>query len=144
MEVPAAVPILDRLLRYVDFVNIGTNDLMQYLLAVDRNNPKVAPLYSPFHPAVLLTIQDIAAACKAAGKPVSICGEAAGNPKCAYLFMAMGIDSLSMTPSSIPAIKKIIRKTTRRQAEEDLAQVLEMTDEDEIFGFLEERLKASA
>jgi phosphotransferase system enzyme I (PtsP) len=144
IEVPSAAKILKHLLEIFDFISIGTNDLIQYLLAVDRNNPKVAPLYSPFHPAVLLTIQDIAAACRASGKPVSICGEAAGNPKCAYLFLAMGIDSLSMTPSSIPVIKKLIRRVTRRQAEEDLYRVLNMTDEDEIDGFLEERLKTSS
>jgi phosphoenolpyruvate-protein kinase (PTS system EI component) len=80
--------------------------------------------------------------CRSYGKPVSICGEAAGNPKCAYLFMAMGIDSLSMTPSSIPVIKKVIRKVSRRQAEEDLYRVLNMADKDEIEGFLDERLKA--
>jgi phosphoenolpyruvate-protein kinase (PTS system EI component) len=144
IEVPSAAKIVTHLLKIFDFISIGTNDLIQYLLAVDRNNPKVAPLYSPFHPAVLLTIQDIAAACRAAGKPVSICGEAAGNPKCAYLFMAMGIDSLSMTPSSIPAIKKVIRNATRRQAEKDLQKVMNMVDEDEIVAFLEERLKTTS
>jgi len=143
IEVPSAAKIMAHLLEIFDFISIGTNDLIQYLMAVDRNNPKVAHLYSPFHPAVLLTIQDIAAACKDAGKPVSICGEAAGNPKCAYLFMAMGIDSLSMTPSSIPVIKGVIRKATRRQAEEDLERVMNMADEDEIAAFLEERLKKS-
>jgi phosphotransferase system enzyme I (PtsP) len=142
IEVPSAAKIMKHLLEIFDFISIGTNDLIQYLLAVDRNNPKVAPLYSPFHPAVLFTIQDIAAACRASGKTVSICGEAAGNPKCAYLFMAMGIDSLSMTPSSIPVIKKLIRRVTRRQAEEDLYRALDMTDEDEIEAFLEERLKS--
>jgi phosphotransferase system enzyme I (PtsP) len=142
IEVPSAAKIMKHLLEIFDFISIGTNDLIQYLLAVDRNNPKVAPLYSPFHPAVLYTIQDIAAACRASGKTVSICGEAAGNPKCAYLFMAMGIDSLSMTPSSIPVIKKLIRRVTRRQAEEDLYRALDMTDEDEIDAFLEERLKS--
>jgi phosphotransferase system enzyme I (PtsP) len=144
IEVPSAARILKNLLEIFDFISIGTNDLIQYLLAVDRNNPKVASLYSPFHPSVLLTIQDIATACRDAGKPVSICGEAAGNPKCAYLFLAMGIHSLSMTPSSIPVIKKMIRKTTKRQAEEDLLRVMEMDDEDEIVAFLEERLKTSA
>jgi phosphotransferase system enzyme I (PtsP) len=141
IEVPSAAKIVNHLLDIFDFISIGTNDLIQYLLAVDRNNPKVAPLYSPFHPAVLLTIQDIAEACKVAGKTVSICGEAAGNPACAYLFLAMGIDSLSMTPSSIPAIKKVIRRITRQQAERDLQTVLEMTDAEEISAFLEERLK---
>jgi phosphotransferase system enzyme I (PtsP) len=144
IEVPSAGKIVRHLLDIFDFISIGTNDLIQYLLAVDRNNPKVAPLYSPFHPAVLLTIRDIADACAAAGKPVSICGEAAGNPKCAYLFMAMGISSLSMTPSSIPVIKKVIRKATREQAKEDLERIMEMADKDEIEAFLEDRLKTSA
>ncbi len=141
VEVPSAVKILKHLLEIFDFVSIGSNDLIQYLLAVDRNNPKVAPLYNPLHPAVIMSIRDVVTDCNAAGKPVSLCGEAAGNPKCAYLFLGMGIDALSMTPSSIPLIKKMVLKVNRREAEEDLSRVLAMSDEDEIDLFLEERLK---
>ena len=141
IEVPSAVKILKNLLEIFDFVSIGTNDLIQYLLAVDRNNPKVAPLYNPLHPAVIMSIREVVAVCNAAGKPVSLCGEAAGNPKCAYLFLGMGIDALSMTPSSIPLIKKMVLQTSRKEAEEDLSRVLQMSDEDEIGLFLEERLK---
>ncbi len=132
VEVPGAVKILPALLTCFDFVSIGTNDLIQYMLAVDRNNPKVASLYNPLHPAVLLTVQEAISACKQAGKPISVCGEAAGTPKCAYLFMAMGCDALSMTPSNVPAIKRLIRNSRWDKARADLAAVLEMSDEDEI------------
>lgn len=143
VEVPSAVKILKHLLEIFDFVSIGSNDLIQYLLAVDRNNPKVAPLYNPLHPAVIMSIREVISACNAAGKPVSLCGEAAGNPKCAYLFLGMGIDALSMAPSSIPAIKKMILKASREEAVKDLSLVLGMSDEDEIEMFLEEKLKAN-
>jgi len=81
VEVPGTVKILDRLLHYVDFVSIGTNDLIQYTLAVDRNNQKVAELYDPLHPAVISTILDVVSICKKNNKEVSICGEAASNPR---------------------------------------------------------------
>nr|MDA8403568.1 phosphoenolpyruvate--protein phosphotransferase [Desulfobacteraceae bacterium] len=106
VEVPAAVPILDRLLRYADFVNVGTNDLVQYMLAVDRNNKKVAAHFNALHPAVITVINDIITVCRRFDKQVCICGEAAGTKECLFLFIGMGADDVSMTPSAIPAAKQ--------------------------------------
>ncbi|MBE9545867.1 MAG: phosphoenolpyruvate--protein phosphotransferase [Proteobacteria bacterium] len=141
IEVPAAVKILNKLLSYVDFVSIGTNDLIQYTLAVDRNNPKVASLYNPLHPAVITTVSEIVSVCKKNGKEVGICGEAVFNPKCAYLFLGMGIDRLSMNPSSIPLIKELIMKMKRSDGEVALKKVLDMEDEVEISDYLEEEME---
>jgi phosphotransferase system enzyme I (PtsP) len=138
VEVPAAVIILEKLLKYVDFISIGTNDLVQYVLAVDRNNQKVAFIYNPLHPAVVSIIQKVISTCKKHGKPVVICGEAAANPRCAYLYLGMGVDQLSMNPSTVPAIKHLIRNARQHDARETLKQVLAMDDADEIGAFLED------
>src|SRR5690606_13425405 len=96
IELPAAVYQTQALSRLVDFISVGSNDLTQYLLAVDRNNPRVASLYSSFHPAVLQALQHVVNAAHRENKPVSICGEMAGDPGAALLLMAMGFDILSM------------------------------------------------
>lgn len=140
VEVPAAVKILKHLLDYFDFISIGTNDLIQYTLAVDRNNPKVAALYNPLHPAVLSIISEIISICRDRGKEVSVCGEAAANPKCAFLFTAMGVDRLSMSPSAIPIIKKLVRRMDLKNAESVLSEVLKMGDEDQISVYMDEIL----
>lgn len=132
VEVPAAVPILDRLLRYADFVNIGTNDLIQYLLAVDRNNKKVAAHFDAFHPAVMTVIRDIIAVCRRFGREVCICGEAAGIREGLFLFVGMGADDISMTPSSIPAAKQLIRGMYQADARRVLEDCLKMESADEI------------
>ena len=140
VEVPGTVKILDRLLHYVDFVSIGTNDLIQYTLAVDRNNQKVAELYDPLHPAVISTILDVVSICKKNNKEVSICGEAASNPRCAYLFTAFETDKLSMNPASIPVIKDLIRKVRLTDAKKALNRVLLMEDSGEITSYLDKIL----
>ncbi len=140
VEVPGAVKILDRLLHYVDFVSIGTNDLIQYTLAVDRNNQKVAELYDPLHPAVISTILDVVSICKKNNKKVSICGEAASNPRCAYLFTAFETDKLSMNPASIPVIKDLIRKVRLTDTKKALNRVLLMEDSGEITSYLDKIL----
>lgn len=140
VEVPGAVRILKYLLNYVDFVSVGTNDLIQYTLAVDRNNEKVARLYNPLHPAVIETVLEIVNICRNRKKSVSICGEAASNPACAYLFLAMQPDRLSMNPPSIPVIKQLIRKTVFKDAEHALHAVLKMEDAESISCYLSERL----
>jgi phosphotransferase system enzyme I (PtsP) len=140
VEVPAAVRILDRFLRYVDFVSVGTNDLIQYLLAVDRNNEKVANIYNPLHPAVVSAMMDIVSTCKQYDKGVSICGEAASNPQCAYLFLAMEVDRLSMAPASIPVIKDLVRKVTLKDAKATLELALGMEDTEEVAALMEQTL----
>jgi phosphoenolpyruvate-protein kinase (PTS system EI component) len=140
LEVPAAAVILEKFLKYVDFVSVGTNDLTQFVLAVDRNNQKVAPIYNPLHPALVSTIRDIASVCRKNDKPMVICGEAAANPKCAYLYLAMGIDQLSMNAPSVPIIKHLIRNVKFADAKEVLAAALSMEDTDEIEKLVDERI----
>lgn len=141
VEVPSAVIILERLLQYVDFVSIGTNDLIQYLLAVDRNNKKVAALYNVLHPSVIATVGEIIATCQRLGKSVSICGEAAADHRCIYLLVGMGIANISMAPAAIPAAKQFIRAIRRSNAEACLKQVLPMEDAAAITEFLDECIR---
>ena len=128
IELPAAVYQTQALSRLVDFISVGSNDLTQYLLAVDRNNPRVASLYSSFHPAVLKALQQIVEAAHLEKKPVSICGEMAGDPGAALLLMAMGFDVLSMNATTLLKVKAVIRSIPLTIAQELLAQVMEMDD----------------
>lgn len=128
VEVPGAIGILDRLLRYVDFVSIGTNDLVQYLLAVDRNNKKVAALYNALHPSVLAAVMEIVAICKRRNVPVNICGEAASRPKCLLLFVGMGAARFSMNASAIPAAKAFIRSIRQADARKVLEEAFCLED----------------
>ncbi len=115
IEVPAAALMLPTILRYFDFVSIGTNDLIQYTLAIDRADEHVAHLYDPWHPAVLQLIANTIAAARAQRKDVSVCGEMAGDPAFTEILLAMGLRSFSMHPAQIAAIKqKILRCDTRR------------------------------
>ncbi|AKO51617.1 phosphoenolpyruvate-protein phosphotransferase [Marinobacter psychrophilus] len=124
IEVPAAVYQIRELADRVDFLSVGTNDLTQYLLAVDRNNPRVAPLYHSYHPAVLQALVRIAQDAHAVGKPVGVCGELAGDPGGAVLLMAMGYDSLSMNAASLPKVKSVIRSVSLEWATNLLADIL--------------------
>jgi phosphotransferase system enzyme I (PtsI) len=115
VEVPAAALMLPTFLRYFDFVSIGTNDLIQYTLAIDRADEAVAHLYDPWHPAVLRLIADTIRAANAAGKGVSVCGEMAGDIEFTELLLGMGLRSFSMHPAQIPSIKqRILRSDGRR------------------------------
>ena len=117
IEVPAAALSLTQFLRHFDFVSIGTNDLIQYTLAIDRADDAVSHLFDPWHPAVLGLIADVIANANAAGKAVSVCGEMAGDPAFTELLLAMGLRSFSMHPAQIPSIKqRILRADTRRLA----------------------------
>ena len=124
VEVPSAVYQIDALVRMVDFVSIGSNDLTQYLLAVDRNNDRVAKLYDPLHPAVLMAIRHVIERCQIANRPVSVCGEMAGDPASALVLMAMGVDSLSMNLGSVLKIKWLIRSIRYEAAQDFLAEVM--------------------
>jgi len=124
VEVPAAVYQIRELADRVDFLSVGSNDLTQYLLAVDRNNPRVAQLYHSYHPAVLQALVRIAQDAHVVGKPVGICGELAGDPGGAVLLMAMGYDSLSMNAASLPKVKSVIRSVSLEWAQELLQDVL--------------------
>lgn len=124
IEIPAAVYQVRELARQVDFLSVGSNDLTQYLLAVDRNNPRVAELYDFLHPAVLQALCKVVEGAHAEGKPVSICGEMAGDPAAAVLLMAMGFDSLSMNATNLPKVKWLLRQISLGKAKELLAQVM--------------------
>ncbi|KFX70694.1 phosphoenolpyruvate-protein phosphotransferase [Pseudomonas taeanensis MS-3] len=124
IEIPAAVYQTRELARQVDFLSVGSNDLTQYLLAVDRNNPRVADLYDFLHPAVLQALRKVVDDAHAEGKPVSICGEMAGDPAAAVLLMAMGFDSLSMNATNLPKVKWLLRQISLSKARELLAQLM--------------------
>jgi phosphotransferase system enzyme I (PtsP) len=124
IEVPAAVYQVRELARQVDFLSVGSNDLTQYLLAVDRNNPRVAGLYDFLHPAVLHALKLVVDGAHAEGKPVSICGEMAGDPSASVLLMALGFDSLSMNSTNLPKVKWLLRQISLSKARELLAQVM--------------------
>lgn len=143
IEVPSAVYQAGSLARRVDYLSIGTNDLTQYLLAVDRNNPRVAELYDSMHPAVLRAILQVVESARVHNKPVSVCGEMAGDPAAAILLLGMGIDSLSMSVASLPRVKWVIRNMTRERAHEILSEVLLMEDAHEIRHYLNDVLDQS-
>lgn len=141
VEVPAAVYQVRRFARIVDFVSVGSNDLTQYILAVDRNNPRVAGLYAAYHPAVLRALQYIARETRKEGKPVSICGEMAADPGGALLLMAMGYEVLSMNANNLPRVKSAIRGVSLARAQSLLNRVLRMDDAEEIHQYLRQTLK---
>lgn len=143
VEVPSAVYQARALARRVDFLSVGSNDLTQYLLAVDRNNPRVSELYHLFHPAVLHALLQVVEGGRAEGKQVSICGELAGNPLSAVLLMAMGYEVLSMNATSLPRVKSAIRSVSAVDARALLEVAMEMDSaqqiEEHVRGFLAER-----
>ncbi len=127
VEVPAAVYQARELSQRVDFLSVGSNDLTQYLLAVDRNNAQVAGLYQAYHPAVLRALKHVVEQGHAENVSVSICGELAGDPGAAILLMAMGYDVLSMNATNLPKVKSVIRSITRTQASQLLDEVMQMS-----------------
>ncbi|WP_339732113.1 phosphoenolpyruvate--protein phosphotransferase [uncultured Pseudomonas sp.] len=141
IEIPAAVYQVRELARQVDFLSVGSNDLTQYLLAVDRNNPRVADLYDFLHPAVLQALRLVVAGAHAEGKPVSICGEMAGDPACAVLLMAMGFDGLSMNATNLPKVKWLLRQISLGKAQELLSQVMNIDNPQVIHSTLQLALR---
>ncbi len=141
IEVPCAVYQVKELAERVDFLSVGSNDLTQYLLAVDRNNPRVAGLYHSFHPSVLQALKKIADDAHCVGCQVSICGELAGDLAGAVLLMAMGYDALSMNAASLPRVKSVVRSITLTWAQELLAQVMALDSPTVIKSTLELALK---
>jgi phosphoenolpyruvate-protein phosphotransferase len=141
LEVPAAALCIDSILEEVDFVSIGSNDLIQYLMAADRDNPKVAHLCEPFSPALYRVLNQIIKSCNEAGKPVTLCGEMAGRPRCFLPLFGMGLRRLSMSPAFVPSIKEVIRLTTRAAAQEIADRVLCMQTAGEIRGYLTRKVR---
>ncbi len=136
IEVPSAVTVADLLARHVDFFSIGTNDLIQYALAIDRVNEHVAYMYQPFHPAVLRMIRQVVRAARDAGIDVALCGEMAGDPLCAPLLLGLGIRELSMNAGNIPTIKTVIRTLSASDAEAALDAVLRLDTSQEVRDYI--------
>jgi phosphotransferase system enzyme I (PtsI) len=136
VEVPAATLMLSSFLRHLDFVSIGTNDLIQYTLAIDRADESVAHLYNPWHPAVLRLVAQTIATARGAGKGVSVCGEMAGDPEFTELLLGMGLRSFSMHPSQIVAVKQRVLGADTSRWSASLAQVLEADEPERECGAL--------
>jgi len=143
IEVPSAALTADLLAREVDFFSVGTNDLIQYSLAVDRNNEHVADLYQPLHPAILRMLRMVIDAARDAGIEVSLCGEMAGDPVYAPLLIGLGLRRLSMSPRVVPGIKTRVRSLALTELEEIAAGCLELTTAGEVSCFLQSALAAA-
>ena len=137
VEVPSAVYMVEELARRVDFVSVGTNDLTQYLLAVDRNNARVADLYDELHPAVLRALEQIVRGARVYSRPVGVCGELAGNPLATVLMMGLGVDSLSMSAGSLMKVKWVVRSFSASRARQLLQAALRMEDAQQVRRFME-------
>lgn len=143
IEVPSAVYQAQQLAKRVDFLSVGSNDLTQYLLAVDRNNAQVSNIYDYLHPAVIQALKIIVNAAHDQNKPVGICGEMAGDPAATLILIGLNFDMLSMNAHSIPRIKWIIRNFSQAQAQAAVEQVLNFTDSREIRHYLEAQLETA-
>ncbi|MEA4896418.1 MAG: putative PEP-binding protein, partial [Oscillospiraceae bacterium] len=137
VETPAAVVMAETLAKYVDFFSIGTNDLCQYTLAVDRGNPKLAERYKPFHPAVLRSIKKVIDAAHGQGKLAAMCGEMAGDARAVRLLLGMGLDEFSMTAVCIPSAKEIVMNTDTAKAKLLAEKALTMETTEEVLALLE-------
>jgi phosphotransferase system enzyme I (PtsI) len=135
IEVPAAVTLASLLAKEADFFSIGTNDLIQYALAIDRGNKQVAGLYQPLHPAVMRMILQVVEAGRATGIPVAVCGEMAGDPLYIPILLGLGVDELSMNHMSIPMVKRVIRLISYEEAKEMARQALDMVTVEDVNEF---------
>jgi phosphotransferase system enzyme I (PtsP) len=141
IEVPSAVYQAQELIKFVDFLSVGSNDLIQYMLAVDRNNANVSNMFDSLHPAVIQALKIIVEKSHDAGKPVSICGEMAGDPMAVVLLLGLGFDVLSMSSHSLPKVKWVIRNFTLSKAQQVVKEVLTMHHAREIRKHLEKALE---
>jgi phosphotransferase system enzyme I (PtsI) len=141
LEVPAAAVSIDTMLDWVDFVSIGSNDLIQYLMAADRDNPKVSHLCQPLAPAVLHVLRQVIEACNRANKPVTLCGEMAGQPKAFLLLLGMGLRRFSMSPAFIPSIKQLARLISIEEAKHIADTALAMTTTKQVQMLMTRRLE---
>lgn len=140
LEVPAAALMMDTMLAEVDFVSVGSNDLVQYLMAADRDNPRVSHLCQPLSPAVLRLLTRTIGLCVKENKPITVCGEMAGRPRAVVLLFGMGLRSFSMSPAFIPTIKELIGKLTKAKAEGILQEALKFKTTAEVISFMEQEV----
>jgi phosphoenolpyruvate-protein phosphotransferase (PTS system enzyme I) len=138
IETPAAALTAPALSRYADFFSIGTNDLVQYTLAVDRGNARLAPLYNPFHPGVVRLLDLTARTGREAGIEVSVCGELASNPLGVFMLLGLDINALSVAPSALPEVKKVIRTVPASEARAAMARALDAPTPDAVIAILTE------
>jgi phosphotransferase system enzyme I (PtsI) len=144
IEIPSAVTMAEVFARHVDFFSIGTNDLIQYALAIDRVNEHVAYMYEPFHPAILRMISHVVGVAKRAGIGVALCGEMAGDPLCIPMLLGMGLTELSMNSRAIPIAKRVIRSLSMKEARRGFKKAIELVTPKEIRGYVIERMKTLA
>jgi len=141
VETPSAVLIAPLLAKEVDFFSIGTNDLIQYCLAVDRSNEYVAYLYDPLHPAILRALKTTCDAANSAGIDVCICGEMAGEPLYAMVLAGLGFDELSMNAACVPRVKRVLRQVSRSDGEQLIEQLLQLPTSKEVSARIEEEMR---
>lgn len=144
LEVPAAAITIHHILDLVDFVSVGSNDLVQYLMAADRDNPKVSHLCQPLSPAVLSVLQNVIQACNSSGKPITVCGEMAGQPKAFLILLGMGLRRFSMSPAFVPSIKQLASQVSLAEAEQIVASVLKLKETGQIKRFMTRQVKQIA
>ena len=140
IEIPSAVYMAEQLAEMVDFLSVGSNDLIQYLLAVDRNNSMVADLYEDTHPAVLMALKASVEGAHRAGKPISLCGEMASDPAASLLLLGMGFDSFSVSLASLPRLKWVMRSFSTQQAKQLYEYAVELADPAAVRRLLDEAL----
>jgi phosphotransferase system enzyme I (PtsI) len=140
IEMPAAVMVSDMLAREADFLSIGTNDLIQYALAIDRVNEHVGYLYHPLHPAILRMIRYVVDAGHSVGVRVGVCGEMAGEPTYSPVLLGLGVDDMSMNATSIPVVKRVLRGTTLEEARELADQALALPTAAEVEALVHEHM----
>jgi phosphotransferase system enzyme I (PtsI) len=140
VEVPSAVMMMDRFVDEVDFFSIGTNDLIQYCLAVDRSNKDVANLYTASDPAVIRMIDMAIRSARGSDVPISTCGQMCGDPTYTMLLLGMGLRSLSVTPAAVPEIKRVCRSVTIEKCEEVAERVRSLESARDIKTYLKEEL----
>lgn len=141
LEVPAAAIAIDSILEQVDFVSIGSNDLVQYLMAADRDNPKVSHLCQPLSPAVLRLLHHVIKSCNAANVPVTLCGEMAGQPKAFVLLLGMGLRRMSMSPAFIPTLKQLASQISLTECEQILQSVLRLKETNQVIKFMTRQIE---
>ncbi|MDQ2697015.1 MAG: phosphoenolpyruvate--protein phosphotransferase [Pseudomonadota bacterium] len=141
VEVPAAVYQIAALARRVDFLSIGTNDLTQYMLAVDRNNTRVSALYDSLHPAVIQAVQAVVQGARGGARTVGVCGEMAGDPAAVIMLLGMGVDTLSVPSPALSRVKWVLRSIPRRRAQELLRQALALEEPEQVRRLLNDALR---